>query len=267
MQMLPLDRFHPDFVRAMDKITVLVPRVAKFDCSAQFMAQHLVNMGFFSALLELLLDPAPSSRSSEHRTHYILGISTPPSGAHGPASPRADADALHAVAALIWQVLESATQAQQLGGEQAGQGGNNLVVATVEQLLSSPVALAALVHRALSAEVQEAARAGGDTSAAGCIVAVCGMFRFAAFLLHIGSRSYGGSFAGVSMKLSAFLGLEENLPFLEQLCLPLEPNSTWVHGLLGEIVSLRELIRKLPVPFSLSCRTAPLPIIRCTSAL
>jgi hypothetical protein len=226
MQLLPLDRFHPDFVRIIDAMIRLLPHAAESAGSVWFLAQHLVDMGFLPTLLELLLDPVPSLLSSDRRIHYILGISTPPSGAHGPADPCADADALQAVAALIRQVLKLDARSNMLATAERRQGGGDHVVATVEQLLSSPAALAALVHRALSAEAQEAARAGRDTAAARCMASVCGVFRFAAFLLHVGTNSGGSDLEGARRKLGAFLVLEDNLPILEQLCVPLDPNST-----------------------------------------
>jgi hypothetical protein len=107
--------------------------------------------------------------------------------------------------------------------------GTDLVLVTVEQLLSSPAALRVAIHQGLSAEVQEAARAG-STEAAHCITAVCSLFARAATDLHMRAgivdplgdgKKGGGRLSGeLTGQLAAFLRLEENLPFLELLCLP-----------------------------------------------
>jgi hypothetical protein len=93
----------------------------------------------------------------------------------------------------------------------------------LQQLLSSTASLKVAVRRGLSAEVQEAAT-GGNTAACGCMWEVGYLFCHAAYLLFLKLHgdNPGSSQLGLRQQLVDFLGLEENLPFLELLCLPLE---------------------------------------------
>jgi hypothetical protein len=116
---------------------------------------------------------------------------------------------------VIWEHVAT-------GGKTAA-GDDDLVLVTLEQLLSSPAALKVAVHKGLSTEVQEAAGAG-SVEALTCMRAVCACLQRAAFSLHMHTCATGperGRRAkALSRQLASFLQAEENLPFLEALCLP-----------------------------------------------
>jgi hypothetical protein len=92
---------------------------------------------------------------------------------------------------------------------------------TVQQLLSSPAALTVALRIGLSAEMQEGARAG-RTAPLACVHAVSRLFSRSATsvceLRQAPEMPGCAKDAEVEEKLAAFLGLEENLPFLEPLC-------------------------------------------------
>jgi hypothetical protein len=113
-------------------------------------------------------------------------------------------------------------------GKHADWPGDDLVLVAVEQLVSSPEAVRAALHDILSGEVQEAAEAG-DTTAAACMAAVCALFRVATFLLRFAlNLDHNSSLERGEAAYQALTGVlvqEESLPWLELLCLSLDPTS------------------------------------------
>jgi hypothetical protein len=120
---------------------------------------------------------------------------------------------------------------EQLAGE-----GSACSLEQIEQLLSVPDALLAVLQLGLSEAVQEAA-AEGDPVAASCVGCVCRMFRNIAFTLRVKdlNQVLMGSNAQVeeaATQLRTFLRREETLPFLEPLCLPPDHSEPQIRALL-----------------------------------
>jgi hypothetical protein len=100
-----------------------------------------------------------------------------------------------------------------------------LALGHLDQLLSCPEALRVAVCCGLSAEVQAAAR-GGDAAASECMATVHHQFALWAYLLQtqvLDSADGPSHREVVEEKLADFLCQAEVLPFLELLCLPLDP--------------------------------------------
>jgi hypothetical protein len=219
---MPRDRYHKDFEPCMQAISFTISFSGERS-EGRAMAEHLLDVGLIPSLLEVLLDP-PSSTS--HQLDIGAQPASPgaPTTAHSPAGCSTELASLCTIVDQLVDVMHFVARSL-APGKQAGQGGGDLVMAMVEQLLSSPAALLAAIRRALSAEAQEAAKAGRDTLAAKCMASVSGMFRLAAFLLQSADCNSSERVGSASRSLAEFLHRKENLPHLEALCLPLNPAS------------------------------------------
>jgi hypothetical protein len=225
--------------------------------TANVAVQQLLSLDLVPALLARLLHldahpastaSAPSSQSSQGPTGGAEGSSRssqggtggaegssqsttaePPTPASGPSSDSgvppaklSETDCFCSIVATITTALGGLLMHVPVGGRTAA-GDGDLLLETIEQLLSSTAALKVAVHDGMSVEVQEAARAGSG-AARECLSGVCLMLRQAAFALSMTTGApelcRDGRAEVLSGQLAMFLQAEENLPFLEPLCLP-----------------------------------------------
>jgi hypothetical protein len=205
-------------------------------------AQQLLSLDVVAALHRWLLRldthyastaSALSSQSSQGDSSGAEGSSqsatelppTPPSVPHSSGTPLAKQFALDALCTALEGIMTALCVLLEtmMISRSTGARVDDLVLATMEQLLSSPAALMVAVRRGMSPEVQEAAR-GGRGAALKCSAAVCLLFRRAACVLSLTTGAQDmlrdGRGKEVSGQLARFLQAEENLPFLEPLCLP-----------------------------------------------
>jgi hypothetical protein len=233
LQQLPQDPFHPHSLPLLVQMSNLFTTTPAPGSTAYSMTLHLLSLDVVPALLERLLRLAPqphtSSGAEGSSQSATEAPATPPSGpSSGGATPTAPSDRFtlwvrHTIITTNIMTIARLLLEHVTIGSKTAAGDDDLVVVPMEQLLSSPAALQVAVHRGLSAEVQGAAR-GGSAVAAGCMAAVGSCFRQAAAVLrlHTGIAGAVGDQRGkaLSGRLASFLRLEENLPFLELLCLP-----------------------------------------------
>jgi hypothetical protein len=176
---------------------------------------------------------AASSQSSQGAPSGAEGSSqsstgaspTPPSASSSRGTAPADQHDLDTICTILTSILTALRVVFEFMvlGEKTAAGDDDLALVTVEQLLSAPAALKVAVHQGLSAEVQEAAKEG-RAAALNCAAAACLFFRRAAAVLSMIAgvpQLFGvGRARALSGQLAGFLQAEENLPFLEALCLP-----------------------------------------------
>jgi hypothetical protein len=238
IQQLPKDRFHPQFLPRLEALSQALGSLGDDDIPQ---SEHVLGLQLIPTLLALLLPPCPAPPHSVESAPKALeeDPATQTAGvlpADGAAAQRSAAQrsaacsaGLDSCCAVVRQVtafiMRIALQRQ--ASQSAPWPGDNLILVATEQLVSSPAALRAALQCGLSAETQEAASAG-DTAAAECMAAVATMFRVAAFLIQFGACADEGHRSRTEaafLELAAVLVLEESLPYLELLCLPLDPNS------------------------------------------
>jgi hypothetical protein len=199
------------------------------DPVAPAMLQHLLPLGVLPALQACLLSldatvfSSPALQSDSTRiTQGSPLTAASGSGAVGESNPSWLLEVgwkwLLMIQRVMWGVLEL-----HQGAHYTPEVPVDLFHAVMEQLLSNSAALKVLVHRGLSAEVQAAARAGRSDVAPLLLTAVCGLLRLAAATMHE-MRTIGGgnSCSRAEEQLGAFLNLEDTLPYLELLCMPLD---------------------------------------------
>jgi hypothetical protein len=190
----------------------------------------LLPRGFIAALLDrlvLIKDRATFSPPDGSAAAEQL-----PATADGAAKSSGTGPSVHSISLLdlcsvLWQCLEMITVTLPVfisDGQLQG-GADASILQPMEQLLSSPAALQALLQLGLSDPVLEAARQGAS-EAIDCVASLCYLFRNIAFTLRVqvltqrATRRSDKQLEEAVEKLAAFLGLEENLPYLEPLCLP-----------------------------------------------
>jgi hypothetical protein len=150
---------------------------------------------------------------------------TPPSASSSSGTAPAEQRDLDTACTILTSILTALRVVFEFMvlGEKTAAGDDDLALVTIEQLLSSPAAMKVAVHQGLSAEVQEAAKEG-RAAAVNCAAAACLFFRRAAAALSMIAgvpQLFGvGRARALSGQLAGFLQAEENLPFLEPLCLP-----------------------------------------------
>jgi hypothetical protein len=193
--------------------------------------QHLLELGYIPALHQRLLPLGQCTlRATPSASALTQGPESTPSGAvsasgGAAAAPEVTIDALCTVLA---EVVTNMYIALALGADARSKAGDALLqykgleLLAMEQLLSSPACLKVVLHCGLSAEVQAAARAG-CIPAVQCMCEVIDMFHLVANTLW-GADDPVGVSSGRSAEeavraLAQFLNLEENLPYLELLCL------------------------------------------------
>jgi hypothetical protein len=233
VQKLPKDRWHPQFLPRLEELSQALGSVG--DSDDMPLPEDVLDLQLIRTLLELLPAPCPVLPSSESALAQLVqdesavqtsGVQSTHGGAtqHRGAGFASCRTIVSQVTVLMTNI---ALQQQALAGKQAARPGDNLLLEAIEQLLSSTEVARAALQCGLSAETQEAARAG-DTAAADCMAAVATMFRVAAYLVPF-TASSGCRSEAAYQKLTAVLVLEESLPYLEPLCLSLDPYSKfWI---------------------------------------
>jgi hypothetical protein len=250
LQQLPQDVLHPRFLPSLSQILDILSEPAASNTAIDA-AQQLLSLGLVPVLHARLLRLEPSSppetfagsvrssqaasggaqSSSQHAAEVpptpanltSSSTSPPPGVSTSRVPPRADLEAFCFPLARIVQVMtELLIQCRALANRTSADG-EDVVLMTIEQLLSSPEALKVAVHSGMSAEVQEAARAGSAVASV-CMAAVSSFFLHVATALcqHAVFRDAASNswIEELTRQLESFLHLEENLPFLELLCLP-----------------------------------------------
>jgi hypothetical protein len=167
--------------------------------------------------------PCAVGGSSQSTAEVSASALSVPTTSGSPAAAHSKIDTFCSLLAGILKAMAAVVDCLPLGNKKVAGEMDTLVLVTMEHLLSAPAALKVAVHLGLSAEVQHAAKEG-SAAAVECMASVCTFFQNAAFALHI----YSGATEAVddswrkvvSGQLPSFLQLEENLPFLEPLCLP-----------------------------------------------
>jgi hypothetical protein len=232
-QQLPEDPLHPKFLELLGQVTnifVTSSRVYNGATTLIGVPEQLLSLDLVPVLLGRLmrLDPHPQRRQeassgvqgSLQRAAEAPAVFRSGSGGVSPACS-ADMGTLGAVTGIM-TTLYVLLKRLSVGGKTAAGDGDSALVA-IGQLLSSPAALKVAVQGGLSAEVQEASRAGSEHSSE-CMEAVCLFFRNAALVLclHKAVTDADGMRRGEELcnELASFLQADENLPFLEPLCMP-----------------------------------------------
>jgi hypothetical protein len=220
VQQLRQNPFDAQFAQLLGRVFEMVATPAASNTGSSA-AQELLSLDLVGALQGRLVCLDPRTLSSGASS----GAAGSSQGSQVGCSPADNAlDTFCAIATEIMAVFSGLLN-RAVEDRLKSPGGDVLVL---EKLLCSPAALRVAVQRLLSAEVQEAARAG-STAARECMGAVRVLLRGAAFTLYLhtglSDPDAGGRGQELSKRLALFLGAEENLPFLEPLCLPLDHSS------------------------------------------
>jgi hypothetical protein len=225
LEWLPQDPFSPLFPQVLQEMAIAFREW--HGSAATQMVEQALSLGLIPALHSRLFclnlgcvattvegSPPPSSQGVDSSSAEVSAVPARIPISRPPRPNSHDRDVMCPILAAIMDMASMLLEHVPLDRV-------DLVRETLQQLLSSPAALKVAVHRGLSAGVREAASTG-NTAARECMAAVHSMFwqiACAVFTLT-GASSGSGRVEGLRQELGDFLGLEENLPFLEPLCLP-----------------------------------------------
>jgi hypothetical protein len=232
VQQLPQDPLQPEFLQLLEHVLdIFVTSSPAYHGAKALvgMPEQLLSLDLVPMLLGRLMRLDPQSQRSQEAASCAQGAAEASAAFRsGPSSggvSSACATDLHRTSGAVTAIMVTLSMLLKWlpVGRKTAAGDGDLALVTIEQLLSSPAALKVAVHRGLCTEVQEAARMGCEPAWC-CMEAVSLCFRRAAAVLcmHKAVTDAAGNRRGNELckELAGFLQAEENLPFLEPLCLP-----------------------------------------------
>jgi hypothetical protein len=226
LQQLPEHTFHPYFLQHLQQLTNTFAHPDNTE-PCKDMVKQLLSVGMIPTLQArlLVLDSCfifyPLAGGPVSPEDPRPAVCAPGSALRVPVATADEVDSFCAIMAALLNLLHATLLLVPLG-QQTAEGGDDLVLGALGQLLADAASLKAIVRRGLSGEVQEVAKRG-SRAAMDCMDAVSCLFRLVALNLwmHVAPGTGGTTLAGeLGGQLVAFLHREENLPVLELLCLP-----------------------------------------------
>jgi hypothetical protein len=216
LKQLPQDPLDPQFPSQLETLAITMMSIPQ-DPAASTILQHLLPLGILPALHERLL-----SLSTASSTPLLQGSTLPAAALTGASMSDGAQSVMPVGLEEVCDVLRGLSTVMR-GVQELHYMQSNLVRPDITtKLLSNTEAMEALVHLGLSVPVKDAARAG-SAAAQLAMTEVCHMFRSCAYMLEcVESNDGDDRYRHAEEVPGEFLNLEENLPYLQLLCLPLD---------------------------------------------